>query len=98
MHSNSTAIAAGSVATRASTTDPVGIAGLILGIIALLQSSLFTTTAVMGMEKTPGYTPPPTEWGEPWEFSISTAMNGANINGSKKLKGAGGPFPNVYLL
>lgn len=96
MLSNSTASTGALLA--ASQVEVITIIGFILTVIGTLQSGLFTYTAVMGLGKPTGWVPPPEEWGNPWGFSIATGMNGATRNGSEPLKGAGGPFPHVFLL
>lgn len=85
----------------AARQDPVGaiaIIGLIIAIIGLLQSSLFTYSAVVGLGKPDGWMPPPKEWGKPWPFSIATGLDGPKPNETDPLGGAGGPFPDVHLL
>jgi hypothetical protein len=97
MLSNSTT----SVAAVAARQDPmtiITIISFVLGVIATLQSGLFVYAAIAGLGKPVGWTPPPEEWGNPWEFSIATGLNGATRNGSEPLEGAGGPFPSVLLL
>lgn len=76
----------------------IAIIGLVLGIIGLLQSGLFTYTAVVGLGKPDGTPPPPKEWGKPWPFSIATGLEGPKPNKSDPLGGPGGPFPEIHLL
>lgn len=78
---------------------PIAIIGLVFAVIGLLQSGLFTYTAVLGLGKGDGYTPPPKEWGKPWPFSIATGLEGTRPNASEDpLYGSGGPFPDIHLL
>lgn len=78
--------------------EPISIIGLAIGIFGVLQSSLFTYTAIVGLGKPDGRLPVPPEWGKPWPFSIATGLNGKRPNVSDPLEGAGGPFPDVHLL
>lgn len=95
MHSNATA----SVSSYEAVLEPtIAIIGLILGIIGLLQSSLFTYSAVVGLGKPDGWLPPPKEWGRPWQFSIATGLEGPKANATEPLAGPGGPSPDIHLL
>lgn len=87
-----------SVANYEAAVGPIAIIGLVLGIIGFLQSGLFTYTAILGLGKGDGYTPPPKEWGKPWPFSIATGLEGPKPNASDPLGGSGGPFPDIHLL
>lgn len=102
MPSNSTGSAVASDVESAVVSvmemEVIAIISFVLTIISTLMSGFFLTNAVMGVDKPTGYYAPPKEWGKPWEFSLATAMDGASKNGSVKLEGGGGPFPNVHLL
>lgn len=84
--------------------EPISIVGLVLGIIGLMQSGLFTYTAITGLGKPPGVPQAPKEWGKPWPFSIATGMEGMSFNPNPNestrdpLQDPGGPFPDIHLL
>ncbi|KAK7721463.1 hypothetical protein SLS63_009577 [Diaporthe eres] len=86
------------LAARQDPVSAIAVIGLIIGIIGLIQSSLFTYSAVVGLGKPDGWVPPPEEWGKPWPFSIATGLEGPKPNESEPLQGAGGPFPDVHLF
>lgn len=87
-----------SISAYGANVEPIAIIGLVLAIIGLLQSSLFTYSAVVGLGKPDGWHPPPEEWGKPWPFSVATGLEGPKANASEPLIGSGGPFPDVHLL
>lgn len=97
MLSNSTT-AIEALEARQDPMTVISIIGFVMTIIGFLQSGLFTYSAVVGLGKPDGWYPPPIEWGQPWMFSITTGLDGATVNGSEPLKGAGGPVPYVHLL
>lgn len=99
LDNSTTAIADhGALAARQDPVGVIAIIGLVLGIIGLLQSSLFTYSAVVGLGKGDPWEQPPKAWGKPWPFSIATGLEGAKFNESDPLRGPGGPFPDVHLL
>lgn len=69
--------------------EPISVIGLVLGIFGFLQTSLFTYTAVVGLGKPDGppNPPPPRHWRKPWQFSITTGLDGPIKNMCEPLRG-----------
>lgn len=83
--------------------------GVVIGVVSLILTFISGTpslTLMNGIRATQDYEsgprPPPAEWGRPWIVGIQAGLDGTSGNltnpDGTNLVGAGGPFPNVYLL
>lgn len=81
--------------------DPgtVGMLGLAIGLFGMLQSGFFTYGTINGLDS--NLMPVRPGLGKPWSVWIQCGLDGSTnrtLPDDDPLQGAGGPFPNVYLL